>query len=417
MNFFERQLPDDTATAQLGAEIAPWLRRGDFVALEGDLGAGKTALARALLRANAKDQSLEVPSPTFTLVQIYDQGRLQISHFDLYRLDDELDMEELGLEDALTGGAVVVEWPSRLGGALPADRLEVRLNITRQGQRQANLTGHGAWRERLARQRNISRFIAGAGWQAASRTPLAGDSSTRSYERLSRANVTGAKADATTAFLMNWPQIEEAIVSEGRTYRQLAGLASSVIPFIAVGSYLHRLGLSVPDLYAADETQGFLLLEDLGDKNYGELIVSGQDMSGPYEAATTALARLHCEPAPKSLPLTGGRSYDVPRYNLDICLIEIDLLTRWAWPVLKGSQCPTDIVTAFRQIWTDLFATLGDAPTLMLRDFHSPNLLWLPEREGAARAGIIDHQDAVIAHVVYDVVSLSQDARVDIDEA
>ncbi len=416
MNVIVRHLADDAATAQLGAEIAPWLRPGDFVALEGGLGAGKTALARAILQALASDETLEVPSPTYTLVQTYPDGRLPVSHLDLYRLENRQDIEELGLDDAMARGAALVEWPSRLGDTLPGDRLEVQLVATPGGQREAKLTGYGTWQDRLNRCHLMSQFITASGWQSATRTPLAGDSSTRSYERLSHAPNKNGPAGATTAFLMNWPQIEEAIVSDGKTYRQLAGLAASVMPFLAVGSYLHRLGLSVPALYAADRENGFLLLEDLGDQSYGQLMASGQDMRLPLEAATAALARLHEEPAPRTLPLADGNSYKVPRYTQSICLIEIDLLTVWAWPALKGAPCPADISTSFRELWAGLFATLGGAQTLMLRDFHSPNLLWLPERQGAGRAGIIDHQDAVIAHAAYDVVSLGQDARVDISE-
>lgn len=416
MSFFTRHLPDEAATARLGAEIAAWLQPGDFVALHGDLGAGKTALARAILRTLAADTALEVPSPTFTLVQSYVQGRVPVSHFDLYRLEHAADIEELGLDDALICGAVLVEWPSRLGADLPADRLTVKLRYAADGRRDAELSGHGTWRDRLDRHGKIARFLAKAGWRTAARTPLAGDSSTRSYERLMREPAPTGKTAATTAFLMNWPQIEEAIVAGGRTYRQLAGLASSVVPFLGVGSYLRRLGLSVPDIYALDVENGLLLLEDLGDRSYGDLMASGADMTAPYQAATAALARLHAEPPPRSLPLWEGRTYDVPQYNLDICHIEIDLLTHWAWPALKGSQCPPQIAASFRQAWTDLFTTLGGSQTLMLRDYHSPNLLWLPGRKGAARVGIIDHQDAVIAHGAYDVVSLGQDARVDISE-
>jgi len=417
LSFYTRQLADDAATARLGAEIALWLCRGDFIALEGGLGAGKTAVARAIVRSLASDDTVEVPSPTFTLLQSYPDGRVPVSHFDLYRLERSQDIEELGLDDAMTDGVAVVEWPSRLGDDVPNDRLEVRLSPTPSGRRVANLTGYGTWRDRLTRCCQMSRFIADAGWQAATRTPLPGDSSTRSYERLKRAPAKDGNSSATSAFLMNWPQIEEAIVSDGRTYRQLAGLASSVLPFLAVGAYLHRLGLSVPDLYAADEENGFLLLEDLGDLDYGQLMVSGQDMTSPFEAATAALARLHREPAPQSLPLPGGGAYDVPVYNHDICLIETDLLAAWAWPQIKGAPCSADTVAEFREIWAGLFTTLGGAQTLMLRDFHSPNLLWLPDRTGAARTGIIDHQDAVIAHAAYDVVSLGQDARVDVSEA
>ena len=137
----ELTLPDLDATARLGAGIAGGLRAGDAVALWGDLGAGKTTLARAILRALGVTD--DVPSPTFTLVQSYDTEP-RIAHFDLYRLKSAREMGELGFEDALAEGAVLVEWPERAPEALPPDALHVRLK-QENGARIARLTGPGRW--------------------------------------------------------------------------------------------------------------------------------------------------------------------------------------------------------------------------------------------------------------------------------
>jgi len=137
----ELPLPDLDATARLGAGIAARLKNGDAVALWGDLGAGKTTLARAILRALGVTD--EVPSPTFTLVQSYDT-RPRIAHFDLYRLKNAREMEELGFEDALADGAVLVEWPERAPEVLPPDALHVRLK-QENGARLARLTGPSRW--------------------------------------------------------------------------------------------------------------------------------------------------------------------------------------------------------------------------------------------------------------------------------
>jgi hypothetical protein len=216
---------------------------------------------------------------------------------------------------------------------------------------------------------------------------------------------------------MNDPRTPEPTVRGERTYRQVALLAETVTPFLGIGAWLRRLGLSAPEVYFADEPAGLVLLEDLGDEDYGGLARRGADMDAPYEAAVEALLRLDAGPPPETVPLPGGRRHAVPRFNLEVCHIEVELLTDWTWPALRGAPCPRDAVEAFRRIWADLFATLAGAETLALRDYHSPNLLWLPERQGAARVGIIDHQDAVRAHAAYDVVSLAQDARIDIGEA
>ncbi len=135
-------LPDLDAVARLGRAIAAALREGDVVALRGELGAGKTTLARAIL--SALGHAGETPSPTFTLVQAYDPGPMTIRHFDLYRLEDPSEVFELGWEDALDGGASLVEWPERAGPYLPAERLDVALSAE-GGLRSARLGGGGRW--------------------------------------------------------------------------------------------------------------------------------------------------------------------------------------------------------------------------------------------------------------------------------
>lgn len=144
-------LPDDTATAALGRKLAGAVRRGDFVALWGDLGVGKTTVARALIQARLAAHGLEeeVPSPTFTLVQTYQTPDLEIAHVDLYRIGSGEEADELGLDEALDRGAVILEWPDRLGAALPAGRLDVYLELAPDGGRRARLLAWGSWRARL----------------------------------------------------------------------------------------------------------------------------------------------------------------------------------------------------------------------------------------------------------------------------
>lgn len=139
-------LPDEAATARLGVAIAGALEPGEAVCLSGPLGAGKSTLARALVRALTTPEE-NVPSPTFTLIQFYEGPRLNVAHFDLYRLSDPEEAYEIGLDEALEDGAAVIEWPERLGGRLPPDRLDVQLRLEDQG-RSARLTPHGAWRGR-----------------------------------------------------------------------------------------------------------------------------------------------------------------------------------------------------------------------------------------------------------------------------
>lgn len=141
-------LADEAATARLGAAIAAGLRTGEAVCLSGPLGAGKSTLARALVRALTTPKE-EVPSPTFTLVQFYVGPRLAVAHFDLYRLTRAEEAYEIGLDDALDEGAAVIEWPERLGAHLPADRLDVEIGHTEEeAGRRVRLTPHGAWEGR-----------------------------------------------------------------------------------------------------------------------------------------------------------------------------------------------------------------------------------------------------------------------------
>lgn len=149
-------LPGLAATEALGRALARLLRPGDVVALYGDLGAGKTALARALIRAlpgplGAAEE--EVPSPTFTLVQTYERQPAPVWHFDLYRLESAAEVEELGFSEALADGVSLVEWPERLGALLPADALCITLAFAAAGGRRARLEGGGDWPTRLTELR------------------------------------------------------------------------------------------------------------------------------------------------------------------------------------------------------------------------------------------------------------------------
>jgi tRNA threonylcarbamoyladenosine biosynthesis protein TsaE len=141
-------LADEAATARLGEAVAKVLQRGDVVCLSGPLGAGKSTLARALIRALTSPDE-DVPSPTFTLVQFYEGPRLKVAHFDLYRLTDPDEAYEIGLDEALDEGAALIEWPERLEGRLQGDRLDIEIALADEANgRRVRLVPHGAWEGR-----------------------------------------------------------------------------------------------------------------------------------------------------------------------------------------------------------------------------------------------------------------------------
>ena len=139
-------LADAAATGRLGAALAPLLRPAEALCLCGPLGAGTSTLARALIRALTGPDE-DVPSPTFTLVQFSEGPQFPVAHFDLYRLSRPDEAYEIGLDEALEDGCAIIEWPERLEGALPRDRLDIELVMDGEGRR-ATLTGHGAWEGR-----------------------------------------------------------------------------------------------------------------------------------------------------------------------------------------------------------------------------------------------------------------------------
>src|SRR3974390_3792334 len=187
---FTVALADEKATARLAGGIAAALLPGDLVTLSGDLGAGKTTFARAVIRYLGGDPSLEVPSPTFTLMQVYDLPQFPLVHADLYRLSGSSELAELGFDDLPDGAVVVVEWPDRAAGFLPPDRMDIALTLAPKLKlefRHARITGYGAFGTRVDRMAAVRRFIAESGYSEALRARIKGDASTRSYERLALA--------------------------------------------------------------------------------------------------------------------------------------------------------------------------------------------------------------------------------------
>lgn len=267
----------------------------------------------------------------------------------------------------------------------------------------------------------IDTFLAQAGWGDAERAALAGDASTRRYERLRGPRGKAVLMDAPPG--PDGPPLANTPDGGRRAYSAIAHLAEDCRPFVAVGARLREAGLSAPALFAHDIPNGLLLLEDLGDALYGRAIDEGQgpdgeDLDTLYRAGVDVLLAWHGEGAPDDLALPDGTRYAVPAYDEAALAIETELLTDWYLPAKRGKETDEALRRDYRALWRALFPLAArDGRALCMRDYHSPNMLWLPERRGVARVGLIDFQDAVIGARAYDLVSFLQDARRDVPQA
>jgi len=406
------ELPDVNATEHLAMDLAASIAPGDLVTLSGDLGAGKTTLARAVLRYLAGDAQLEVPSPTFTLMQVYELPHFPVVHADLYRVTTVAELSELGWDEAADNPAVIVEWPDRAGSLLQPDRLDIAITLAPglgASHRVVRLTGHGKWGGRLNQLRAARALLDASGFGSALRVHIEGDASRRSYERL--------YLNDATAILMKMPQSgDEPTLAHGRTYSAIAHLAENVRPFAAIDRGLRERGFSAPEIFAADHEAGLLILEDLGNDRF----VAGNPpvaIDARYAAAIDLLVALHSMNLPPILPVAPRIAHEIPPYDIDAYLAEVELLFDWYLPhrgaLVRDAASRENYLTLWRHALTDI---VPEQKSWVLRDFHSPNLLWLGQRQGLARVGLLDFQDAVMGPPAFDVASLLMDARVDVSE-
>ncbi|MEM9429357.1 MAG: tRNA (adenosine(37)-N6)-threonylcarbamoyltransferase complex ATPase subunit type 1 TsaE [Pseudomonadota bacterium] len=378
-------LADREATEALGRRLAPHLVPGDTLLLSGPVGAGKSTLARAIIasRLAAVGATDDIPSPSFTLVQTYCAGDTALWHADLYRLGRPDDVTELGLEEAFEDAVTLIEWPDRLGPLRPKRALEIALSATPHGRRAQISALGGRWAAvrhaipRSRREDERASFLA-ASHIAQKPQPFAGDASTRRYFR------------AGGRVLMDWPDAGPGIGA-----------------FTRITNRLREIGLSAPEIYDVDPNNGFLLLEDLGDALFARwLEAQPGDEGGLYAAAVDVLARIQKSSAE-----------DLPPYEDAILSEEVRRFALWYLPVARGHALPPAEARVLESLTLEAVAALPAAqPVPVLVDFHAENLLWMPERAGAARVGLLDYQDARAGHPAYDLVSLLEDARRDVSE-
>ncbi len=360
-------------TAALGRALAALARPGDVFLLEGPVGAGKSHLARAFIRARATDPAAEVPSPTFTLVQTYPDALTggEVWHADLYRLTDPGELVELGLDEAMDRAICLIEWPDRLDMA-PAEALRIQIAPLDDAPelRRITLSGNPARWSGMARAPAIAALTDRAGWGEAWLALLAGDASARRYFRLHR-------PDGQRAVLMDAPP-------------------GSMGAYLSMTEWLRARGFRAPEILAAEPTEGLLLIEDLGDDLLARRLEAEPELApAAYARVTDLLAELHRHPPPDFIrPLDGPELAE-----------QVGLFAEWYAPAAGAAALPP-----LGPIIARLHARLcaDAAPVCALRDFHAENIFW------GEPPGLIDFQDAVAAHPAYDLVSCLQDARCDV---
>jgi aminoglycoside/choline kinase family phosphotransferase len=236
----------------------------------------------------------------------------------------------------------------------------------------------------VTRAAALDAFLEAAGWGGAARRPLAGDASARRYLRLARG---GARA-----ILMDTPP------ESGLT----------VAPFLAVTDWLRGLGLSAPEVLGEETTAGFVLLEDLGDDLFIRLAADPGREAEIYDAAIDLIADLHAAPPPPP-----ARGWQVPPYDRAVLLREMRLVPEWYMPA--AGETSADLAAEFDALIEPIVAiALEGSRSVVYRDYHAENLIWLPQRMGLARVGLLDYQDLLWGHPAYDVISLLEDARRDV---
>lgn len=258
----------------------------------------------------------------------------------------------------------------------------------------------------------VDDFLRNAGWRGAAVSPLAGDASSRSYFRVTDADRHAVLMSAPPA--AETPPCSPTATSEERQrlgYNASARLAGpNLNAFLTIAKTLRDVGISAPEIYAADSDHGLALIEDLGDDLFAK-VVAKENERMLYEHAIDVLSQLHA----KAPPAPCNDAYQMLEYDRLALAAEADLLIEWYWSLKKGTPPDDAVVAAFRDAFGEALSGLGAANAIVLRDYHAENLLWLPDRRGQARVGVIDFQDGLVGSPAYDLVSLLEDARRDVD--
>ncbi|MCP4185238.1 MAG: tRNA (adenosine(37)-N6)-threonylcarbamoyltransferase complex ATPase subunit type 1 TsaE [Hyphomicrobiales bacterium] len=394
----------ETEIEAIARDFAQVAIEGDTITLSGDLGSGKTLFCRAFIRQLLGVNDLEVPSPTYLIsIEHKSDGKPPVNHMDLYRISDASELDELGLDEILESSIVMIEWPARAIQALPSIRLDIEIEIVDASTRNLTVMAPVDLAKRYCRSVQIGAFLRNHSNISYTRKPFAADASARTYELVI--------FEDKFYILMDAPSAPDGPpVKNGLPYSRIAHLAEEVESFVTISKLLRARGFHAPEIYAQDYENGLVLLEYLGSDTI--ITPDKKPVDARYIESGRLLSKLHAADWVTADQNAGNSIRQIPSFDQSAMLIEVELLTDW---YLKDGQhsATKDDIDEFKQIWSQYSAMAQNfRQSIVLRDFHSPNIIWQNKKAGSAQIGLIDFQDALIGPAVYDLVSLAQDARV-----
>ena len=391
------KITDIRELKDLARSISKILVKGDVVALIGEIGSGKTTFSKRLINELTSIQVNEISSPTFNLYSIYNKNGVQVNHYDFYRVEDSEDLSEIDLAESYESGITIIEWADKYINVLKNDYIEVHIREKRY-HREYQVIGRGNFIQRIKNANSLEYFLEQTNLKINWQENIQGDASKRKYNRL--------YTEDTTLILMDSSQ-------EKKTANPTK-LSTSINDYIHICKYLEKINIRVPKLFYTDTENEYLIEEDFGDLQYSR-IVSERNFIELYQPAINTLLHITEIDHPHDLEV-GDMTYKIPEYDDMTYLNEIEIFIKFYWPYKKGVICSQSTQNEFMDIFSELLGKLTSDKSLVLRDFHSPNLMFLDTEKNHRKCGVIDFQDALIGHPIYDLVSLSQDARVTITE-
>ena len=382
---------------KLSKELAPLLNEGGVVTLNGQIGAGKTTLAKLIIQQLTQTPLEDIVSPTFNLYHTYNKDNLEIAHYDFYRIESEMELHEIDLNESFTDKICIIEWADKFRDFLPKDRIEIFIKCTKN-ERVYRINPLGKFREVVSNRAKIENFLGGLDINFTELQRLPGDASKRNYYRVMSSDNTMIVMDAT----------------QKSDIKNKTGLTNGIDDFIKIQEYLNSIDVRVPKLIARNKIDNIILEEDLGEYSYTDMLTK-ENYQKLYNPAIKTLIHISNINHPKNISTKSNPHY-LKEFDLNIYLNEAEIFIDYYWPFIHGKQCNADKKQEFTHIMEEVYSNLTNDKTLMLRDFHSPNLLFLENENGFRKCAVIDFQDALFGHPLYDLVSLTNDARITIDE-